>query len=342
MGEVSAGPWPDRAGRWRAARGAAASPLAARWLAVLLLAALAAFSNEAQARGKAKDAKARPAVVLAAFGSASPQGMAGVEKAKAAVEARFPGVPVRVGLTGRHAVASLKAPGVLTAMARLADEGYRDIALIPLHVSAGAEYDDLRALADALNAVAKTGVNKPPFNAIVLGEPLLGAPARRTAKGEPAGGRMRGNPAAISQMADALAEDAALAKADGAALVYAGHGNPDWRSAEFEAFQAAMAKANPGAVVLAGTLESRPGLAEVLAALKKSGKSKVILFPLLFGAGVHAADDLCGGKDSWKSALEAAGYDVDCRMRGLGEADAVASLIAARAEKALTALGYSR
>lgn len=306
-----------------------------RLIVFVLLTMLTAWNSHALAKKSASDpGRTRPAVVLAVFGSTAPQGMAGVEKAKAAIEAGFPGVPVRVGLTSRHAVAALKAPGALTAMSQLADEGYRDIALIPLHVSAGAEYDDLRALADGLSAIAKTGVNKPPFNRILLAGPLMGAPAGP-------GGRMRGNILAIRDLAQALAADAALAKEDGAVLVYAGHGNPDWRSAEFDAFQAAMAGANPGVPVLAGTMESRPGLAEVLAALKKTGKSKVILFPLLFGAGVHAADDLCGGgKDSWKSALEAAGYAVDCRMRGLGDVDAVARLIAARAGAALKQLGY--
>lgn len=332
-----------------------------RLVLIVLLTILTAWNSPALAGKSASESgKIRPAVVLAAFGSTSPQGMAGVEKVKAVIEARFPGVPVRVGLTGRHAVGSLKAPGALTAMAQLADEGYRGIALIPLHVSAGAEYEDLRALADALNAVAASGVNKPPFGRIVLGEPLFGAPAKDMAasasqgkkngqagakgkaKGQPAAGRMRGSPASIGEMARALAADVAAAKAEGAALVYAGHGNPDWRASEFEAFQAAMAKADPGVAVLAGTLESKPGLTEILAALQKTGTRKAILFPLLFGAGVHAADDLCGGKDSWKSALEAAGYSVDCRMRGLGDVDAVAELIAERVAIALTALGYAK
>ncbi|MFZ5427588.1 MAG: sirohydrochlorin cobaltochelatase [Thermodesulfobacteriota bacterium] len=262
-------------------------------------------------------------IVLAAFGSTHPGGMAGLEKVKARFEAAFPGLPVRVGFTSRNAVNALKVDGVLTAMARLSDEGIRRIFIQPLHVSAGAEYDDLKALARGLNAVARAGVNKPPFEEVTLGEPPLGK-------------SRAGDPKALEETARALAGDAALAREQGAALVYGAHGNPKWPAREFISLQAAMAKTYPGLTVLAGTLESKPGVEDVLRGLKKSGKTSVLLYPLLFGAGVHAADDLCGGEPgSWRSLLEKAGYRVDCRMRGLGEMDSFADMLVSRAREAL-------
>jgi len=291
-------------------------------LALPILILLFALQSVALAQESAKS-KPRWAVVLAAFGSTKPEGMVGVGKVKVRVEAALPGVPVRVGLTSRHAIAALKAPGVLTAMAQLGDEGYRNILVLPLHVSAGAEYDDLRALSAALNALAKTGANKPPFAKIVLGDTALG--------------RSRsGDAVSASETAGSLAGDVLEAKSNGAALVYASHGNPKWPSQEVKTFQEAMSRAYPDVVVLAGTLESTPGIAEVRAGLKKRGVKKVMIFPLLFGAGVHASDDLCGqGKDSWKSALETSGYEVDCRLRGLGEVDAFAEMLAARARSTM-------
>ena len=262
-------------------------------------------------------------MVLAVFGSTRPEGMAGVDKVKVRVEAALPGVPVRVGLTSRHAMSALKAQSVLTAMSQLGDEGYRNILIQPLQVSAGAEYDDLRVLADTLNALANSGVNKPPFSKVVLGDAALG--------------RSRaGDAVSAVETARSLAADAKDAKANGAALVYAAHGNPKWPAAEVKAFQVAMSKAYPGLVVLAGTIESKPGLNDVRAGLKKLGAKKVILYPLLFGAGVHAADDLCGKeKDSWKPSLEKDGFEVDCRLRGLGEVDAFADMLASRAHSAM-------
>ena len=275
--------------------------------------------------------QARPgwAVVLAAFGSTRAEGMAGVDKVKAHLEAALPGVPVRVGLTSHNAMNALKAPSVLTVMSQLADEGYRNIVIQPLHVSAGSEYDDLRALAGALNSLAASGANKPPFAKVVLGEAALGS-------------SRDGNPVALAETARALAADARDAKDQGAALVYASHGNPKWPALETKAFQAAMAKAYPGVTVLAGTIESKPGLSDVLAGLKKAGvrpgAQKVILYPLLFGAGVHVEKDMCGQTaDSWKTALEKDGYEVDCRMRGLGEVDAYADMVAGRARRAMEA-----
>jgi sirohydrochlorin cobaltochelatase len=291
-------------------------------LAPPILILLFALQSAALAHAPEK-AKPRWAVVLAVFGSTKPEGMAGVDKVKARIEAVLPGVPVRVGLTSRHAVSALKAQGVLTAMAQLGDEGYRNILIQPLHVSAGAEYDDLRALSAALNALARTGGNKPPFAKIVLGDTVLG--------------RSRsGDAVSVAETVRSLATDAQEAKATGAALVYVAHGNPKWPASEVKAFQMAMSKAYPGLVVLAGTIESKPGLDDVSAGLKKRGAKKVILYPLLFGAGVHAADDLCGkDKESWKPSLEKSGFEVDCRLRGLGELDAFADLLALRARLAL-------
>lgn len=291
-------------------------------LAFPILVLLLALNSAALAHASEKS-KPQWAVVLAVFGSTKPLGMAGVDKVKARVEAALPGVPVRVGLTSRHAMSSLKAPGVLTAMSQLGDEGYRNILIQPLHVSAGAEYEDLRALADSLNALARSGVNKPPFAKVVLGDTALG--------------RSRaGDAVSVAEAAKSLAADAKEAKVNGAALVYAAHGNPKWPAREVKAFQVAMSGAYPGVVVLAGTMESKPGLEDVREGLKKRGVKKVILFPLLFGAGVHASDDLCGqGVSSWKPVLEQSGYEVDCRLRGLGEVDAFADMLAARAKAAM-------
>ena len=46
-------------------------------------------------------------------------------------------------------------------------------------------------------------------------------------------------------------------------------------------------------------------------------------------AGDHATNDLAGDEeDSWKSLLEAEGYEVRCILKGLGEYPQVRSLLA--------------
>ena len=288
----------------------------------LLFACLLVPSISLAAKPEKKEAP-RWGVVLAVFGSTHKGGMAGAEKIKARLEAALPGVPVRLGLTSRHALSGLKGQSVLSAMAQLSDEGYRHLVVEPLHVSAGSEYRDVAILTKALRQVATSQAHKKPFEAVILGSSALGA-ARD------------GDPGAMAQLARALAADAREAKDKDAALVYGAHGNPGYPATEIVAFQKVMAKTYPGLAVAVSTLESRPGYEEAAKTVRQSGKKNVLLLPLLYGAGVHAADDLCGSeKDSWKSQLEKAGYQVDCRMRGLGEVDAVADMVVDRVRAAL-------
>lgn len=45
-------------------------------------------------------------------------------------------------------------------------------------------------------------------------------------------------------------------------------------------------------------------------------------------AGDHARNDMSGDdEDSWKNQFRAAGYDVECRMKGLGEYPAIQDML---------------
>ena len=48
-----------------------------------------------------------------------------------------------------------------------------------------------------------------------------------------------------------------------------------------------------------------------------------------------AGDD----EDTWKSAFEAAGYEVECVLKGLGEYREIQDLLAAHAQAAMDSLG---
>ena len=57
-----------------------------------------------------------------------------------------------------------------------------------------------------------------------------------------------------------------------------------------------------------------------MAAMKDKGYSRVVLEPLMVVAGDHANNDMAGDEeDSWKSQLQASGYEVECVLKGLGE-----------------------
>ncbi len=68
-----------------------------------------------------------------------------------------------------------------------------------------------------------------------------------------------------------------------------------------------------------GTVEAEPDLPELLEKVKAGTYLRVVLMPLMIVAGDHAANDMAGEKDSWKTAFESQDYEVICLMRGLGE-----------------------
>jgi len=262
-------------------------------------------------------------IVLAAFGSVRPEARAALDNVRAAMEDAFPGVPVRMGYSSRMVRGQLKVPSPLTVMSQLADEGRTDIVVVPLYVTAGDEYLDLLAQVRVLHGLTHAKVNKPPFTRVVLCDPALGSTAHGDAR-------------AMARTARALKADADAARAAGAALVYAGHGNPRRPAWEMAAFQSVLRKTSPGLVVAVGSLDATPGLEDVIKSLKAAKARKVLLYPLLFVSGAHVDDDLCGaGKDTWKNALEAAGFSVECLARGLGESPDYAAMLVERARAAM-------
>ena len=58
--------------------------------------------------------------------------------------------------------------------------------------------------------------------------------------------------------------------------------------------------------------------------------------PLMIVAGDHANNDMAGDEeDSWKTAFESAGYEVECVLTGLGQYEGIQQMIVANAAKAM-------
>ncbi len=54
--------------------------------------------------------------------------------------------------------------------------------------------------------------------------------------------------------------------------------------------------------------------------MKAAGARRVRLVPFLLVAGGHATKDLAGdGPESWKSAFEREGFEVEVQLQGMGE-----------------------
>ncbi len=77
----------------------------------------------------------------------------------------------------------------------------------------------------------------------------------------------------------------------------------------------------------------------MLAAVEAGEYTKVVLQPLMIVAGDHANNDMAGDEEgTWKNAFEEAGYEVTCRLKGLGEMEAIQKIFVEHAQAAMDSL----
>ena len=152
------------------------------------------------------------------------------------------------------------------------------------------------------------------FAALTLGPPLLGGTGD------------------LRQLAQVLS--AAWPAQEDEALVLFGHGTDHFANVMYAALQTVF-HIQGRTDVLVGTVEGWPAYQEVSAQLRRSGRRKVRLVPLMLVAGDHALNDMAGPEDSWRTRLEAEGYCVRCEMQGLGQLQGVQEMYRRHLEQAL-------
>lgn len=192
----------------------------------------------------------------------------------------------------------VKIPNPAELMQQLADAGYEEVLCQSLHVMPGLEYEKM---------LAQLAPYREKFQKLTVGKPML----FETGDYEHICER-------LLRDLPALAEDAAY--------VYMGHGTEHFANATYSQVEN-MFRFLGAERVFVGTVEGFPDLEYIRRRLKKHGVRKVTLAPFMIVAGDHAQNDLAGDEeDSWKSILEADGYEVTADLRGLGDMDAVREL----------------
>ena len=103
------------------------------------------------------------------------------------------------------------------------------------------------------------------------------------------------------------------------ALVFMGHGTTHYANTIYAALDYQFKdKGYPN--VFVGTVEAYPSMETLQKHLKEGGYEKLILAPFMIVAGDHAKNDMASDdKESWRSQLEGAGYEVSCLLKGLGD-----------------------
>lgn len=219
-----------------------------------------------------------------------------IDQIEADIQEAYPDCPVYRAWTSKMICRKIEKRdgihimGVREALEKMAAEGIREVAVQPTHVINGFENDGM---------AEDIAVCQGLFERIVTGTPLLTT--------------QEDNEQAVRVVAEELAPS------DTEALVLMGHGTEHYANSIYAALDYQFKDMGYGNIHM-GTVEAYPALESLMKQVKGQNPERVLLAPFMIVAGDHAANDLSGeDEDSWKSRFEAAGFNVSCILRGLGE-----------------------
>ncbi len=228
---------------------------------------------------------------------------------------RFPGVDVRWSAMqhpSRDAMRAVNRPPFLPqALGRMRRDGFTHVAVQPLQVVGGSEFERLRA------TVARQPIARSRFPRIAVGAPLLASGAD------------------VERVVRALLAGAAPLRKRGAAVIALGHGSAA-SAAGLAYLAAAWMLGFLDRLAFLGCLNGPPGLDAVLRQCKAARVKRALLLPFTTAAGSTLRNALAAtGPGSWVAALAAEGIVGTPVPRGLVENDDVAAVWLDHAETAL-------
>lgn len=240
----------------------------------------------------------KTAILIVAYGASNPYGRTGLASFEAECRRRFAGLPVRWAFTSpalreRLALQKMKSDSVAKALLRLSLENFTAVAVQPLQMIPGREYEDV--CATVRKTKEETGLK------CAVGRPLLDA------EPEPV----------VSSLLAHIPEE----RGPQEDVIFMGHGAKHPSEIMYQALSERLTQADPH--VFIGTMSGRSGLE----ALVPSLSSKTVwLLPLLSCVGQHALQDMAGsGAGSWRMRLEQAGHICQPVLKGLAESPRLAA-----------------
>ncbi len=233
------------------------------------------------------------------------------------LEKSFPDYSVRRGFTANIVIDHVakrdgeKIDDIDESLKRAVDNGVKNLVVQPTHLMNGLEYEELKGdIAQYSDA----------FDKIAIGQPLLSSDDD------------------FSRVENAIVDWTKDYDDGETAIVFMGHGTSADSNGVYQKMQNLLTK-DGHTNYFVGTVEATPSLDDVMAAVKKGNYKRVVLEPLMVVAGDHANNDMAGDdKDSWKSQFEAAGYQVECLLRGLGENETIRQIYVEHAQAAIDSL----
>ncbi|WDP92734.1 MAG: sirohydrochlorin cobaltochelatase [Desulfobacter sp.] len=229
----------------------------------------------------------KPAIVIAAFGSTSRAKIA-LDLFSRKLAEHYPDQKIYWAYTSEIIRKKLGLPSLQETLARVEADGYRKAVVQALHIFPGTEYQQLAETCSFF-----------PGMRVFLGESLL----HRWEF--------------VNEILDAI-EPEFLSPQEGYNLM-AIHGTPlaaDPANIIYLGLERLLADRYPNVGVAA--VEGVPDHGAVFARMARedlAGKYRRIkIIPMMYFAGLHAEEDLMGDTDSWRTALEEQGFEVDCPM----------------------------
>ncbi|HID02189.1 MAG TPA: sirohydrochlorin cobaltochelatase [Desulfobacterales bacterium] len=305
------------------------------WIMLVVMLA----SGSLMASGKTVKNDGDTAIVIASFGTTVPSAVTAIINIIDQTKAAYPNTEVRVTFTSniirsvwnkRQADAQkwlddgipkeiLYVKNIISTIGDLREEGFRNIIVQPTHMFYMEQSQDLKSYVDGLASIKTTKDKWRPFDKLVMGRPALGMPGDRYDYHKD-----------METAVATLAKDAALARKEGAILIYMGHGNEHWSTGIYAETQKKMRETYPEVSTFIGVVEGMPGIDDFLSHLQYAKTKKIILKPFMIVAGDHAKNDMAGPEaDSWLSILTKEGYDVQPILKGLGSNDEFANIFVA-------------
>lgn len=263
-------------------------------LVCVVLATVTCFAAHAERRAPKK------AVLLTAFGTTVPEAQRAFDQIDARAKQIFPGIEIRWAYTSTIVRTKLAKQGKVldspeTALAKLMDEGYTEVAILSLHTIPGEEFHSLYQNAHLFAQMAGG------FDKIVVARPLLSSHED------------------MVRVAKAMLKNIPAGRKSEDVVLLMGHGSEKHPSdALYVAMNQILSELDPN--VWIATVDGYPSLNDLLPRLREKKSKKTYLMPFMLVAGDHARNDMAGnGPDSWKSILTQNGYQCEVTLKGTGE-----------------------
>ena len=278
-------------------------------MATLVMGSMTVFAEEAP-----KD----QAIMVVSFGTSyNDSREITIGAIEGAIQEAFPEYDVRRAFTSQIIIDKLEErdgldiDNVTEALDRAIEDGVKTLVIQPTHLMDGYEYNDV---------VDEVAEYADQFEKVVIAAPLL------TSEED------------FKNVAAAITEATAEYDDGETAICFMGHGTEAESNQVYAKLQDVLTEEGYENYFV-GTVEATPSLDDVLAAVGEGNYKKAVLEPLMVVAGDHANNDMAGDEeDSWKTAFEGAGYEVECLIKGLGQIESIQQMYVEHTQAAIDSL----